>query len=297
MGANASGVAPPGRPGYLSASGPEHMRQCESVTVGRAAYLRRHTLPLHVSALALRRRARVQRGARHRGDGRDAARLARAAPGAVRDPGGGQRQRGRDSRPPRAASRRRACAAAPQRAQPRQGLLDAARDARGARRAAPALRRGLQRLPALPAEDARADRGRRRGGGLAARAGRGARPAPAAAPAHHGAQLPAALPRAAARADDRPLLRLQALARRRRGGGLLAHAARGLDLRRRGAGDGACPRLPAPRDRDRVDRPRRLARADVEGARAGGARADLRRAGTCAARRGAVSSAARTPPR
>ena len=59
----------------------------------------------------------------------------------------------------------RARAPAPQRAQPRQGLLDAPRHARGARRAAPALRRRLRELTALAAADARADRGRRRGRG------------------------------------------------------------------------------------------------------------------------------------
>ena len=104
------------------------------------------------------------------------------------------------------------------------------------------------------------------------------RAAPAAAAPHRRAHVRAPVPRRPARADQRPVLRLQAVARVGRHGGLPARPARRLDVRRRDAGARARPRLPPPRGRRGVERPRGLAAVDAAGARAGRARAGLRRA-------------------
>ena len=61
----------------------------------------------------------------------------------------------------------------------------------------------------------------------------------------------------AARADARPLLRLQAVARPGGRGRLSPDAARGMDVRRRGARDGPRARIHARRGRRRVERPSR----------------------------------------
>ena len=92
----------------------------------------------------------------------------------------------------------------------------------------------------------------------------GAHVAPsAAAAAHRRAHVRAALPARAARADPRPLLRLQAVARRGGDRVLRPHPPRGLGVRRRGVRDGPRARLRDPRDRRRVDRPRGVAAVDA----------------------------------
>ena len=124
----------------------------------------------------------------------------------------------------RAACGRRAGPAAAQRREPRQGLLGPARDARGRRAAAPAVRRRLRALARLAAADARRDRGRRRGRRLAPRGRRRGRPHAAAAAAARRLALHRADATPARRAYARRVLRLQALAWRGGAGRLLAPA-------------------------------------------------------------------------
>ena len=97
-------------------------------------------------------------------------------------------------------------------------------------------------------------------------AGRPGRPPAAAAPPPRRLAVHRAHPHAPARAHQGRLLRLQALARQRRRGGLLAPAPDRLGLRRRGARAGARARLPGHRGRRRLGRPARLEAVDPPGA-------------------------------
>ena len=78
-------------------------------------------------------------------------------------------------------------------------------------------------------------------------------------------------------------------------GRLRARRARRLDVRRRDARDGPRARLPAARDRDRVDRPRGLAAVDAARARAGG-RASCSRRARAPSVRARASRGPRRPP-
>ena len=179
-------------------------------------------------------------------------------------------------------ARRRARARAAQPAQPRQGRLDAARHARGraARCGCTATRTAAPSLPALGRACSSWIERRRRGRRLAARRGRRRRP-PAAACAGASRAAPSwPVPARAPRADARPVLRLQALARRGRRGRL--PRARALDGWVFDAETLAMARalgLPDRRGRDPVGGPGGLAALDAARDRARDARAARRRAG------------------
>ena len=185
---------------------------------------------------------------------------------------------------------------AAQRGEPGQGRLAAARHARGARRAAAALRRRLRPLGARARTDAGAERARRRG-----RRARGWRRARASAGASRsGAGSPAAsfvlLCRAVLREPTRDLFCGFKLWRAPAAEAVVPRdRPRRLDVRRRGARHGARAGLPDRRDRDPLDRPRGLAAVDAAGDRAGHARAA--RGARPRPPRGAARSAAAVPCR
>ena len=201
--------APPGRSGRARRSS------------RRAAYSTpRNTLRAHGCPGALGGGAGVQRGRGHRDHPR-----ARCTP---RSTGSGSGTRSSSSTTPAATARRtssrrsaiHSCACcATRRTSARADRCGAGCWRRAGSCGCTATPTAVRRCDALGRMLELSGRLRRRRR-LAAGRGRGGRAAPAAAAPDRGAQLRAALPRGAARAHARPVLRLQAVARGGRRGGL-----------------------------------------------------------------------------